>query len=231
MKDKIYKYLTVFFYLVSLFILLFCIRARIHSNIYLSTDVRLILLLLVCIFIYIDGYILVKKLNFTKKILKINLVIYFLIYVITISTLTLFDEIYGRQGFVIIDWDKELLDMYMKTSFNIIPFHTINLFINGYLNGIVTLKDFTINVVGNLCAFMPFAIFLPLMFKPMNKYLNFLFAMILIVIVIEVLQFVTMSGSLDIDDLILNVFGASIIYFITRIKFINKFIHKIFLFE
>ncbi len=231
MKDKIYKYLTIFFYLVSLFILLFCIRARIHSNIYLSTDVRLILLLLVCIFIYMGGYILVKKLNFTKKILKINLVIYFLIYVITISTLTLFDEIFGRQGFVIIDWDKELLDMYLKTSFNIVPFHTIKLFINGYLNGIVTLKDFTINVVGNLCAFMPFAIFLPLMFKPMNKYLNFLFAMVLIVIVIEVLQFVTMSGSLDIDDLILNVFGASIIYFITRIKFINKFIHKIFLFE
>ena len=55
--------------------------------------------------------------------------------------------------------------------------------------------------------------------------------MIFIVVLIEILQFVTMSGSCDIDDLILNVLGASIVYFIVKIKFIYKLIHKIFLYE
>ncbi len=229
--NKLYKPLVIILYLLSFFILLFCIKVRLNRNLYLSTDFRLLLLGLVCVFIYISGYILTKKLDFDKKILKINLIIYFLIYVVTICTLTLFDEIFGRQGFVIIDWNQKLLDFYMKHSFNIIPFKTINLFISGYLKGIVSLKSFSINIFGNLCAFMPFAIFLPLIFKSMNKYFNFFITMIVIVVIIELLQFATISGSCDIDDLILNVFGASIIYFITKIKTVNKLIHKIFLYE
>lgn len=231
MKDKTYKYLTVFFYLASLFILLFCIRVRIHSNIYLSTDVRLILLLLVCIFIYIGGYILVKKLSFTKKILKINLVIYFCIYIVTIFTLTLFDEIYGRQGFKVIKWDKDLLKVYMNTSFNIVPFSTIKLFINGYIKELVTFKDFMANIFGNLCAFMPFALFIPLLINKIDKYYKFIIVMAIIIISIEILQFITMSGSCDIDDFILNILGVSIAYFILKIKCINRFINKVFLLE
>ena len=230
MKNKIYKALIIIFYLLSFLILLFCIKVRLTPHIYLETGFRLILLLIVCIFIYINGYLLVKKLNYNKRILKINLIIYFLIYTVTICTLTLFDEIFGRQGFVIVKWNKDLLDLYMKYSFNIIPFKTIHLFTSGYTNGIVSFKNFSVNILGNLCAFMPYAIFLPLIFKRMNKYRNFLITMIIIVVIIELLQFVTISGSCDIDDLILNVFGASIIYFITKLKCINKIIHKIFLY-
>lgn len=230
MKNKIYKALIIVFYLLSFLILLFCIKVRLTPHIYLETGFRLILLLIVCIFIYINGYLLVKKLNYNKRILKINLIIYFLIYTVTICTLTLFDEIFGRQGFVIVKWNKDLLDLYMKYSFNIIPFKTIHLFTSGYINGIVSLKNFSVNILGNLCAFLPYAIFLPLIFKRMNKYRNFLITMIIIVVIIELLQFVTISGSCDIDDLILNVFGASIIYFITKLKFINKITHKIFLY-
>ena len=110
----------------------------------------------------------------------------------------------------------------MKYSFNIVPFKTIKLFTNGYINGYVNLKNFSINIIGNLCAFMPFGMFLPLMFKNINKYYKFFIVMCFIVLCIEILQFITMSGSCDIDDLILNVFGASIIYFICKIKYINK---------
>lgn len=231
MKEKIYKLIPVVFYVVSLFILLYCIKIRLTPNVYMETNGRLFLLLIVCILIYISGYILIKKLNFNKKILKLNLVIYFLIYTVTIFVLTLFDEIFGRQGLVLIEWNKNLVSLYIKNSFNIIPFKTIKLFTLGYMNGIVSFKAFAVNIFGNLGAFMPYAIFLPLMFKRMNKFIHFLITMIIIVIVIELLQFITMSGSCDIDDLILNVTGAVIAYLITRIKFIKKGINKIFLFE
>lgn len=231
MKNKLYKALVITFYVLSLFILLFCIKIRLTPRVYLETDIRLMILFIACLLIYINGYILTKKLNCTKKILKINLILYFIIYTITICTLTLFDEIFGRQGFVIIKWDKKLIDLYMKYSFNIVPLKTIKLFVIGYMKGIVSFRNFSVNIIGNLCAFMPYGLFLPLIFKSMNKYYKFLLTMIIIVILIELLQFVTMSGSCDIDDLILNVVGASIIYFIIRIKCINKFIHKVFLYE
>ena len=231
MKNIVYKSLVFVFYVLSLFMLLLSIRVRLNSSIYLNTNTRLILLLLVCVFIYINGIILVKKLNYNKKILKINLVIYFIIYTITICSLTLFEEIYGRPGLIIIEWDRELLNMYLKHSFNIIPFSTIKLFTQGYINGIVSFKNFSVNIIGNFLAFMPYGIFLPLIFKKMKKYYKFLITMIFIVVVIELLQFITMSGACDIDDLILNVLGASIIYFIAKIKCINNFIHKIFLWE
>lgn len=227
MKNKLYINSVIFCYILSFFILIYCIKVRTTTDI----DVRLILLSIVCILIYISGLILVKKLNYSKNILKINLIIYFLIYTITIFSLTLFDEIYGRQGLVIIDWDRDLLNNYINTSFNIVPFKTVKLFYNGYINGFVNYKDFYINIIGNLFAFMPYGMFLPLIFKRMNKYYKFLITMIIIIISIELLQFLTMSGSCDIDDLILNLLGASIVYFITRIKCINKIIHKIFLFR
>ena len=231
MKEKNYKFLIFVFYTLSLFILLFFIKVRLTPNVYLKTGVKIILLLVICLLIYFSSYILVKKLNYDKKILKINLIIYFLIYIITIFNLTLFDEIYGRQGFNIVKWNKELFDMYINTSFNIIPFDTIKLFINGYINDLVTLKDFVTNVFGNLCAFMPFSIFIPLIFKKINKYYKFLIVMTIIIIVIELLQFITMSGACDIDDLILNLLGVSIMYFIIKIKIVNKYINKLFLFE
>lgn len=231
MKNKLYKLLIFIFYFISLFILFFCIKVRLTPNTYLKTDIKIILLLIICLLIYFSGYILVKKLNYSKKILKINLIIYFLIYMITIFNLTLFDEIYGRQGFNIVRWNKELFDMYIDTSFNIIPFNTIKLFINGYINGLVTFKDFSTNIFGNLCAFMPFAVFIPLIFKKVDKYYKFIIIMMIIVVVIELLQFITISGSCDIDDFILNILGVSVLYFITKIKYINRIIYKLFLLE
>lgn len=230
-KNNLYKSLVVIFYLSSFLILIYCIKVRLTPNIYLPTKERLILLFIVCILIHIGGYILVKKLKYNKMILKVNLIIYFLIYTITICTLTLFDEIFGRQGFVIIRWNEDLLKMYMNSSFNIVPLKTIKLFTNGYFNDLVTFKDFSINIFGNLGAFMPYGVFLPLMFKSMRKYRRFFITMTLSVIIIELLQFVTMSGSCDIDDLILNVLGASIVFFIAKIKIVNKIIRKIFLYE
>ena len=231
MKNKLYKILIFVFYALSLFILLFCLKVRLNSTIYIYTHIRLILIFISCLLIYLSGYILVKKLNYSKKVLKANLIIYFIIYTITIITLTLFDEIFGRNGIVLVNWNKNLLNNYINNSFNIIPFDTIKLFMNGYKNGVVTQKDFLINVYGNLFVFMPYGIFIPLIFKKINKYYKFLIFITVFVIIIELLQFLTLSGSCDIDDLILNVIGASVIYFVCKISFIRKIVNKIFLFE
>ena len=149
MKNKLLKTIAFIFYVLSLFILLFCFKVRLNNTVYLYTKTRLILLILACLFIYVAGLILVKKLNYSKKILKMNLIIYFIIYTITIFTLTLFDEIFGRNGFNFVNWNKEILNTYIKYSFNIIPFNTIKLFITGYINGYVNFNSIAITIFGN----------------------------------------------------------------------------------
>ena len=112
MKNRIYKILSVVCYITSFLILFFSIKKT--PNFYLNTSTKIILNLISCILIYISGFLIIKKLKYSKKILKLNLIIYFLIYTITICSLTLFDELYGRQGLIIIDWDRNLLNLYLK---------------------------------------------------------------------------------------------------------------------
>ena len=230
-KDKILKYIVAFCYIFSTLILAHCIRIRLRPGAYILTNNRLILLSTVCILVYIASIILVKNFHASKKLLKLNLVIYFLIYTVTIFTLTLFDEIFGRQGFVFINWNKDLLKSYMSLSFNIVPFKTIKLFTMGYKYGLVSFNAYFTNVFGNILVFMPYGFFIPMLFKKINTYIKFIIFIFLIVLLIEISQFFTMSGSFDIDDMILNLLGASIAYGIYRIPPIKKLFHKVLLFE
>ena len=141
-KDKILKYIVILCYVLSTLILFHCIRIRLRPGAYILTNNRLLLLGIVCVLVYIASVILVKNFHASKKLLKLNLVIYFLIYTVTIFTLTLFDEIFGRQGFVFVHWNLELLKSYMSLSFNIVPFKTIKLFTKGYQYGLVSFNAY-----------------------------------------------------------------------------------------
>ncbi len=230
MENKREK-LMVIFYVLSLFSLPIIIKLMLDNTITLRYSLRSILIIMICIIIYITSLRLVKEYGYDKSLLKINLIIYFLVYIIMIFNLTLFDEIYGRQGLTAISWNREMLNKYFNNSFNIIPFRTIKLFIRGYNNGIVSNRAFYENIFGNILAFVPFAFFIPLIFKKINNYYKFLIIMIIIVIQIEFLQFITMSGACDIDDVILNLVGSSIAYLMFSIKDINRLMKKIFLLE
>lgn len=231
MRDNKYERLTVISYILSLFLLPIMLILFMKKIIDVSYGIKFIVLFILCIMMYITSMRMIKKYGYDKSLLKINLVIYFLVYIVIIFNLTLFDELYGRQGLNAVNWTREMLNNYFNDSFNIIPFHTIKLFINGYNNNVVTYHAFIENIYGNLLAFIPFAFFIPLIFKKVDKYYEFLIIMVIIVLQIELLQFITMSGACDIDDVILNLLGASIAYFIFRIKIINKVIKKVFLLE
>lgn len=215
MKNKVLKIISILLYLVSLFLLIFYFKNTMGVSNNLDPKFKLIIIIVVCLLVYISGFILCKflKLESKKKLLKFNLVIYFLLYLVLIFSFTLFETVYGRQGFTFVDWNFELLENYSKYYLNLIPFETVSLYINAVKNGYISVRLCLMNVLGNLCAFMPFSLFLPLLFKSMNKFKNFFITM-----------FLTIS-------LILNLLGASIMYFIIKIKCVNKFIRGIFVYE
>lgn len=226
MKKKIYIVSSIIMYVTAILILLF--YSIMTFKIQLTELSRLILLCGSCLFLYFGGFFLSKYLN-NNKPMKINLWIYFILYIILLLILTLFDPMYGRS-FSIVDWSKELFNKYINNSFNIIPFHTIIDYISKF-NSLYDTKTIMINLLGNLIALMPMAIFLPLLFKKTRKLKKFLLTVVIIVFCIEIVQFLTLTGSCDIDDIILNVTGAIIAYIIFKINSINNLIRNIFLLE
>lgn len=114
---------------------------------------------------------------------------------------------------------------YIRHDLNLIPFRTISEYISDLYTHDVPARTALVNLLGNLVAFMPFALFLPILFKHMNHWKPFVTCMVLIVTSIELLQLILMVGSCDIDDLILNVGGSCILFAILKNRFGQKFIH------
>lgn len=68
------------------------------------------------------------------------------------------------------------------------------------------------NLFGNILMFIPMGFYLPSLFKKQKIFLIMLLTVICISTSIECIQFFTKLGTSDIDDIILNVFGAIIGY-------------------
>ena len=71
--------------------------------------------------------------------------------------------------------------------------------------------------------FVPMGMALPVLFeKNFNKLWKTILFVVILVILVEIIQFFTFTGSADIDDLILNTIGATIVYGIIKIKSLRK---------
>ena len=226
------KVIAIIMYLISFILLCTYAVFQISDSITMTPLGRVIILVLSCIFMYIGAIILSRVLDKHKKLpFKINLAICFILYIILLSTLTLFDDYFRRGSLSIAPLNRELLKDYLNTSFNMIPFKTINMYFARFFDGYFSVRIFMYNIIGNIVALMPFAFFLPLLFKSQNRFKIFFITMIIVVALIEGLQVLTLSGSCDIDDFILNVGGACLLYAFLSIKTVKNFLRNIFLLE
>jgi len=65
-----------------------------------------------------------------------------------------------------------------------------------------------VNLAGNLVLFFPMGIFLPVLMPEQRKFFRFSVTVILMILCIEITQVLSLLGTCDIDDLILNYTGA-----------------------
>lgn len=86
-------------------------------------------------------------------------------------------------------------------SMNLIPFSTVAFYLSGKVNWLISFY----NLAANIGLFIPYGIYLRL---KSYSHLKAFFISLLTIAGIEILQFVTHRGSLDIDDLILNLLGV-----------------------
>lgn len=160
----------------------------------------------VWIFFGLYSFIVLFKLLFQRIILRI------------LDYARLGDPDYNRYFFIPSDSNGFFDLKVWQINSNIIPFQSTMNYINGtntpYLSNIID------NTLGNILIFLPFGVFLPILYRKYRTLSKVFVGSILISFLIEILQYVSQLGRFDIDDIILNTLG-SIIGF-TLVKVVNR---------
>ena len=215
---------------VSFFLLLLFAAAEIQvhaqgNGSYLTSLFRALLLVVICLLFYLGGLLHKSRMG-NGAMLGSLMILFFLLYVYLILNFTLFDASLGRGVDSVYSENKR--EYYLQWFVNFHPFRSIyEVYIRGFVKGYVNVGYMLLNLLGNICAFMPFSFFLPLFFKTQRHWFVFLPTMLLVVSTVEALQFCFMVGSCDVDDLILNVGGALLLFAILKIPLIKRLSAKL----
>ena len=137
-----------------------------------------------------------KVAGITKKQKRVIALILFAIYFATLFYFLFFSEKLGRT--------------YSERTYhyNLVPFLEIKRFIQYY--EVLGMKAVLLNIFGNIGAFVPFGMFLPMFSRRCRKIWYTIFYSFELSLFVELMQLVSKVGSFDVDDLILNTLGGFI---------------------
>lgn len=234
-KPSIGRYLTadnIILCIGAFFLLLYLITEvslRFLPTLSINALLRMVALLLICVILYCGGALRLRRTG-DRKLLRGLFYLFAILYLYLLLSFTLFDTTLGRNGDFLYNNVKmdDRRAHYIKWFVNLIPFRSIyEVYILGFVRGYVSAYYMLLNLLGNICAFMPLAFFLPLLLRSQRKWYVFVPTVLLSVVLIETLQFLFMVGSCDIDDLILNAGGAVAFYFLLRIPPIKRLCERL----
>lgn len=107
-------------------------------------------------------------------------------------------------------------------SYNLIPFKQIYENLNLVFNNVQPFSLLFDYLIVDLCLFVPYSFFIPYL-KQKISFINFFIIMFIIVILKELFQLITGFGIFDINDIILNLIGVSIMFQLLKyLKFNNN---------
>ncbi len=139
---------------------------------------------------------IISSMDVNKKKRHIWMGILFVLYFVVLFYFLFFSEELGRT--------------YSERAYhyNLVPFKEIRRFLT-YRDTLGT-KAVMLNIVGNVAAFVPFGIFLPVFSVRCKKVWRTVLYSFELSFLVEVLQLVFRVGSFDVDDLSLNTLGGLI---------------------
>jgi glycopeptide antibiotics resistance protein len=142
-----------------------------------------------------------------KKIKYPVVLTLFILYVLVILFLLVLPNNYRGHNVLVGGLTPERWVAYVGSNWSLIPFRGIAEQI-GFIFGGEDVARNVIYLVGNLIGFAPLGYFLPVLFTKQRKFTAFIITIVLALICLEFAQLMTMRGSFDIDDIILNTAGA-----------------------
>lgn len=136
-----------------------------------------------------------------------------IIYLIAAATLLFLGNSFRRAFAERNIWEAEAFTReHFELYCNLKPFKSIRMYTEAYRQHSMPMRLIVANILGNLVAFMPCAVFMPVIFRRLRRFVWFFITVTVVVVLVETIQFLTMVGQADIDDVILNVTGASLLY-------------------
>ena len=124
----------------------------------------------------------------------------FIGYLIVLSYFLFFSEYYGRTP------------TSSEYRYNLVLFAEIRRFI--VYRDVLGYQTVVVNLAGNIFAFLPLGIILPVINQKNVRFLRILLSAVLFSGLIELLQLLYHVGIFDVDDIFLNTCGAVLGYFV-----------------
>lgn len=226
MKNIIKKTIGYGFLFIALALIILLIEDKISTDLHIPYKETVVILILITAFAIIGTIILASIL--TKKELKLNMMntilsVIMLAYIITLLKVLFFDRTDLATSHHI--HSKEM------RTLNLVPFETIKLFQRSWTHGYLNKGLIVSNICGNIVMFMPMVILLWCLSKKLRKTWLLLTINAVVIILVEVCQYIFSMGSCDIDDFILNMIGVVIACLIVRIKLFSTMCKKLYIIE
>lgn len=133
-------------------------------------------------------------------------------YLFVLVNVLFFDAGFGRHA--------------ARTGINLKPLLTIRNYLRAYANGNIPVRLMLINLAGNVAAFAPMGVFLPALHRAMRNLFLYTGFVAIAVCAVEGIQWLTDTGSCDIDDLILNLAGALLVWLVVQIPAIKRRLYR-----
>ena len=106
---------------------------------------------------------------------------------------------------------------YLAAMSNFIPLKSIYVFLTTPVISSAIIKRFLLNFVGNIALFIPWGFLLPIHIEKTRKFMNFALTSLATIVLIEAVQIFSMLGSFDVEDILLNMLGASIGFYCWKV--------------
>ncbi len=210
---------------ISVILISFAVITGITPNFILNTIVQLgcfIIPSIMGLTAMIVEIKLSKDMKAKKKTKTFWLIFLFIIYCIFLISILFLENEYRLSAGT--DNVNAFSKEHFETRLNIIPFKTIISFFKNW-----PIRVFVSNVGINLLLFAPMGFFVPMLLN--DKAISerkFIVGILILIVGIEIIQFISFKGVADIDDVILNILGSLIVFKLMKAKVIKKLLDKIF---
>lgn len=224
------KFINILVILIAIILIGIDIIFSIMPGIRLNTMIIIGCFTIPTILIFITMIVQIKLENNIEEKNKIRsfwLKTLFIIYCILLICILFLNNEYRTNRTLHFSFDKLFSEEHLEIN-NIIPFGTLSSYIYKMINHRINTNIVIVNVLVNIVLFAPMGFFIPMLFKDKIKNIKqFLLLILAITLSVEILQFLTLSGTFDVDDIILNTIGAVIIYLLMKTKMIKNILNKI----
>ena len=213
----ILQFITIFF---SMFIVFTDFKY------YISFPKLIFIVILGFIFYFLYGYFSVISTKVEKnkyKLVRESIFLYFILYSTVLFIVFFLKSAMGLY------YSSDDYIVFLRNNFNLIPFHTIKFYFAGFYKGTIGLNSLFFNIIGNLIIFMPLAISLYCLFPKYRILKNYIKILSFIIISVEIMQILTKTGYMDIDDFILNLLGCIIVFYFISNKYIKNLLKRYYI--